>query len=108
MFVNRGNFPKLVKAENKVDYKRRKMKNKGTEKAQRNRNTPHDDGIAQKAKAGVAAGTEDTGNYRGIDCLTDYIVRADQQHHIQIGISRIGQLDHRDNQRAADQDDNRG
>ena len=74
VFVNRGNFPKLVQAENKVDHKRRKMKNEGAEKAQRNRNAPHDDGVAQKAKAGVAAGAEDAGNHRGIDCLADYIV----------------------------------
>ena len=73
-------FHELVKTQDKIDSHLRKLEYECTQQSDWNGISPHSDNIAMKAKAHIAACTEDSADQHGIDRLSQNIIGVDQKH----------------------------
>ena len=103
--VDEGHLREFVAAQNQVDPERREVPDKRRDEAERHENRPHPDEVAEKAEAGIAARAENAAHEAGVHRGADDVNGADPHHDLQVLLCLLGELDHRHDDRVADQDD---
>lgn len=94
MPVDKGHLYKFVQTDKEINPHRRKLQQKGADKAQWNCEQPHINKVTEKSPSGITAGAEDTADDRGIHGLSQYIVHIDIEHGVQISLRSGSQVSH--------------
>ena len=84
MMQCKRHFYKFIRAHQQIDDEGRKVKNKGADKTDGHRISPHGEEIETKPVSGIAAAPEERGNQQRVNQLTNLVDTGNEEHGPQI------------------------